>query len=202
MIGTLRISTILTSILLIVFGISKASESVRIVSDIAEEKANLTVNATGLAGAALILDIPVVGINSVYIDGEEFQEIQLPMADKLINGQVSEDGDPLDALVLVTNPTYPGILIEARPIGLLRMRDDGEADDKIICVSTNDPRYLHTTDISNIEDHNRSEIAHFFQVYKDLEGKKVEIIGWESSKKAKQVIVESIKRYKDTLKKY
>ena len=115
---------------------------------------------------------------------------------------LSEDGDPLDALVLVTNPTYPGILIEVRPIGLLRMRDDGEADDKIICDSTNDPRYLHTTDISNIEDHNLSEIAHFFQVYKDLEGKKVEIIGWESSKQAKQVIVESIKRYKDTLKKY
>jgi inorganic pyrophosphatase len=65
-----------------------------------------------------------------------------------------------------------------------------------------DARYLHTADISNIEDHNRSEIAHFFQVYKDLEGKKVEIIGWESSKEAKQVIVESIKRYRDTLKKY
>jgi len=105
-------------------------------------------------------------------------------------------------LVLVTNPTYPGILIEARPIGLLRMKDDGEVDDKIICVATNDPRYLHTTDIAKIEDHNRSEIAHFFQVYKDLEGKKVEIIGWESSKDAKKVIVESIKRYRDTLKKY
>ncbi len=115
---------------------------------------------------------------------------------------MSDDGDPLDALVLVTNPTYPGILIEARPVGLLQMKDDGQMDDKIICVATNDPRYLHTTDITTIEDHYRSEIAHFFQVYKDLEGKKVEILGWKSAKEAKVVIIESIKRYKDTLKKY
>ncbi|MEK6930776.1 MAG: inorganic diphosphatase, partial [Thermoproteota archaeon] len=113
-----------------------------------------------------------------------------------------EDGDPLDALVLVTNPTYPGILIEARPIGLLQMTDDGKLDDKIICVSINDPRYLHTVDITDMEDHYRSEIGHFFQVYKDLEGKKVEILGWKGSKEAKKIIVESIKRYKDTLKKY
>ena len=79
---------------------------------------------------------------------------------------------------------------------------DAIAENTTTITPTNDPRYLHTTDISNIEDHNRSEIAHFFQVYKDLEGKKVEIIGWEFSKQAKQVIVESIKRYKDTIKKY
>ena len=114
---------------------------------------------------------------------------------------MSEDGDPLDALVLVTNPTYPGVLIESRPIGLLQMKDDGESDDKIICVSTNDPRYDCKADITDIEDHYRSEIAHFFQVYKDLEGKKVEIIGWKSAKDAKKVITESIKRYNDDLKK-
>jgi len=107
----------------------------------------------------------------------------------------------LDALVLVTNPTYPGVLIESRPIGLLQMNDDGESDDKIICVSTNDPRYLKTLDISDMEDHNRLEIAHFFEVYKELEGKKVEITGWKSAKDAKAVIVESIKRYNDTVKK-
>ena len=82
------------------------------------------------------------------------------------------------------------------------LSEDGDPDDKIICVSTNDPRYLHTADISDIEDHYRSEIAHFFQVYKELEGKKVEILGWKSSKDAKTVIVDSIKRYKNTLKKY
>ncbi|MDH3204760.1 MAG: inorganic diphosphatase, partial [Nitrosopumilus sp.] len=79
---------------------------------------------------------------------------------------------------------------------------DGEPDDKIICVSINDPRYLHTVDIADIEDHYRSEIGHFFQVYKDLEGKKVEILGWRSSKEAKTVVLESVKRYKNTLQKY
>ena len=95
-----------------------------------------------------------------------------------------------------------GVLIEARPIGLLQMKDNGELDDKIVCVSTNDPRYLHTADISDIQDHYRSEIAHFFQVYKDLEGKKVEILGWQSAKESKSIILESIKRYKNTLKKF
>ncbi|MBI5859868.1 MAG: inorganic diphosphatase [Nitrosarchaeum sp.] len=140
--------------------------------------------------------------NMIKLDRVLFSPFHYPGDYGLIPQTLSEDGDPLDALVLVTNPTYPGILIEARPIGLLQMKDDGKLDDKIICVSTNDPRYLHTVDITDIEDHYRSEIGHFFQVYKDLEGKKVEILGWRGSKEAKGIIVESIKRYKDTLKKY
>ena len=140
--------------------------------------------------------------NMIKLDRVLFSPFHYPGDYGLIPQTLSEDGDPLDALVLVTNSTYPGILIESRPIGLLQMKDDGEPDDKIICVSTNDPRYLHTTDIENIEDHYRSEIAHFFQVYKELEGKKVEILGWKSAKDAKTVVIESIKRYKETLKKY
>ena len=140
--------------------------------------------------------------NMIKLDRVLFSPFHYPGDYGLIPQTLSDDGDPLDALVLVTNPTYPGILIEARPIGLLQMKDDGKLDDKIICVATNDPRYLHTADITDIEDHYRSEIAHFFQVYKDLEGKKVEILGWKSAKEAKTVIIESIKRYKDTLKKY
>lgn len=138
--------------------------------------------------------------NMMKLDRVLFSPFHYPGDYGIIPQTLSEDSDPLDALVLVTNPTYPGILIEARPIGLLQMKDEGELDDKIICVSTNDPRYLHTTDITHVEDHYRSEIAHFFQVYKDLEGKKVEILGWEPSDKAKQVILDSIKRYQKTLK--
>lgn len=140
--------------------------------------------------------------NMIKLDRVLFSPFHYPGDYGLVPQTLSEDGDPLDALVLVTNPTYPGILIEARPIGLLQMKDDGKSDDKIICVSTNDPRYLHTVDIADMADHYRSEVAHFFQVYKDLEGKKVEILGWKGSKEAKQIIIESIKRYKDTLKKY
>ena len=140
--------------------------------------------------------------NMMKLDRVLFSPFHYPGDYGIIPQTLSEDGDPLDALVLVTNPTYPGILIESRPIGLLRMKDNGESDDKIICVSTNDPRYLHATDISNIEDHCRSEIGHFFQVYKDLEGKKVEVLGWESAQEAKSVVISSIKRYKNTLKKF
>lgn len=140
--------------------------------------------------------------NMVKLDRVLFSPFHYPGDYGFVPQTLSEDGDPLDILVLVTNPTYPGILIEARPIGLLQMKDDGKPDDKIICVSINDPRYLHTVDIADIEDHYRSEIGHFFQVYKDLEGKKVEILGWKSSKEAKTVVLESVKRYKNTLQKY
>ena len=140
--------------------------------------------------------------NMIKLDRVLFSPFHYPGDYGLVPQTLSEDGDPLDALVVVTNPTYPGILIEARPIGLLQMKDDGESDDKIICVATNDPRYLHTVDITDMEDHHRSEIAHFFQVYKELEGKKVEILGWKTAKEAKDVIIESIKRYKNTLKKF
>ena len=114
----------------------------------------------------------------------------------------ADDGDPLDALVLVTNPTYPGILIECRPIGLLRLKDQGSSDDKIICVSINDPRYMNTKDVTDMEEHHLKEMAHFFQVYKDLEGKKVEVLGWDSAEKAKTVIIDAVKNYKKILSKY
>ena len=140
--------------------------------------------------------------NMIKLDRVLFSPFHYPGDYGLVPQTLSEDGDPLDALVLVTNSTYPGILIEARPIGLLQTNDDGESDDKIICVATNDPRYFHTADIADMEDHHRSEIAHFFQVYKELEGKKVEILGWKTAKEAKEVIIESIQRYKNTLKKF
>jgi len=158
----------------------------------------------------VIVEIPKGSMNKyeydkknhiIKLDRVLFSPFHYPGDYGLVPQTLSEDGDPLDALVLVTSPTYPGILIESRPIGLLEMKDDGELDDKIICVATNDPRYFHTADITDIEDHHRSEIAHFFQVYKDLEGKKVEILGWKPAKDAKDVIIDSIKRYNDTLEK-
>lgn len=90
----------------------------------------------------------------------------------LIPQTLSDDGDPLDVLVLVTNPTYPGVLLEARPIALLKMKDTYETDDKIHCVAVNDPRFASYKNVTDVEEHILKEISHFFQVYKDLEGKK------------------------------
>lgn len=140
--------------------------------------------------------------NLIKLDRVLFSPLHYPGDYGMIPQTLSEDGDPLDALVLVTNPTYPGILIEAKPIGLLRIKDSGEVDDKILCVAKNDPRFANYNDISDIEEHILKEISHFFQVYKDLEGKKVEIIGWKNREEAKLVILNAVKFYKEKFKKF
>lgn len=133
--------------------------------------------------------------NLIKLDRVLFSPLHYPGDYGLIPRTFAEDDDPLDALVLVNNPTYPGVLIEARPIGLLRMIDSGKTDDKILCAAKNDPRYSSYKDITNIEEHVLKEIAHFFQVYKDLEGKKVEIIGWLPVEEAKRVILDAVKQH-------
>ena len=115
----------------------------------------------------------------------------------MIPQTLSADGDPLDVLVLVTNPTYPGILIEARPIALLKMSDGSNTDSKVLCVARNDPRYSSYKDIKHVEKHTLKEISHFFQIYKDLEGKKVHVIGRENANRAKKVILTAIESCKN-----
>ncbi len=107
------------------------------------------------------------------------------------------DGDPIDVLVLTTEPSFPGCLIEARPIGLIEMEDEKGIDNKILAVSINDPRFFHMKDIKDISQHTMKEIKHFFETYKALEPKKwVRVRGWFGNKKAKKTIAESIQFYK------
>lgn len=91
---------------------------------------------------------------------------------------LGEDGDPLDALVLVSEPTFPGCVIEVSPIGLFKMFDEKGPDDKILCVPVSDPIWNKVTELEEVNLHLKKEIEHFFQVYKDLEKKKVGIEGW------------------------
>ncbi len=109
-----------------------------------------------------------------------------------------EDGDPCDILVLVNEPTFPGCQIDARPIGVLMMLDRGEPDDKILAVPSNDPYYSEYFDIADIPQHYLKEVEHFFHIYKDLEGRRVQTVGWEKSVKAMRVIMDSIGRYAET----
>ncbi len=106
-----------------------------------------------------------------------------------------EDGDPLDILVRINEPTFPGCQIEARPIGVLKMLDKGEPDDKILAVPASDPFHNEYFDIADLPQHYLAEIEHFFHIYKDLEGKRVTILGWEKSEVAMQIIQDSIVRY-------
>ena len=88
-------------------------------------------------------------------------------------------GDPLDALVLLEEPTFPGCLIRCRAIGMFRMRDEKGLDDKILCVAATDPRMSGLADIDDVNEFDRLEIQHFFEVYKALEpGKEVETATW------------------------
>lgn len=139
--------------------------------------------------------------NVIKLDRVLYSPFYYPGDYGIIPQTYAEDGDPLDAIVLVTNPTYPGVLIEARPIGLLRMKDSNEMDYKILCVAKDDPRYSGVKDIGDVEGHYLKEIAHFFQTYKQLEGKKVEIKGWGNAASAKTAILASIKHYQKMFKK-
>ena len=106
-----------------------------------------------------------------------------------------EDGDPLDILVLLKEQTFAGCMIDVRPIGVLRMLDRGEPDDKILGVPLHDPAHEEFFDIADIPQHMLREIEYFFSTYKDLEGKRVQAAGWEKSERAMQIVEESIERY-------
>ena len=109
-----------------------------------------------------------------------------------------EDGDPLDVLVLVKEQTFPGCLIDVRPIGVLNMLDRGEPDDKILAVPMHDPYHHEFFDIADIPQHLLKEVEYFFATYKDLEGKRVQIRGWQKSEVAMRIVNESIARYDET----
>ena len=109
-----------------------------------------------------------------------------------------EDGDPFDILVIVSEPTFPGCIIEARPIGIFRMEDKGKSDDKILAVPQRDPRYAEFQDLANVPSHTLVEIEHFFSVYKALEeGGRVTTHGWEDAAAARQAIRHAMELYRE-----
>jgi inorganic pyrophosphatase len=102
-----------------------------------------------------------------------------------ITGTLSEDGDPTDALLLIDEPTFPGCHVFARPVGCLEMSDEKGADFKILCVAVGDPHQAHVSKLADIRPHRLVEIEHFFQTYKLLEDKTVDVIGWEDVDRAR-----------------
>lgn len=100
------------------------------------------------------------------------------------------DGDPIDVLVILTHPTFPGCVVESKPVGVLEMRDEKGRDDKIICIATRDPRFAELSALDDLSEHARREIVHFFEIYKQLEEKSVEVIGWQPKETAHRIIEE------------
>jgi inorganic pyrophosphatase len=135
----------------------------------------------------------------IRLDRMLFTSTRYPDDYGFIEDTLGEDGDPLDALVLLEEPTFPGCLIRCRALGMFRMRDEAGGDDKVLCVPTGDQRAAWRQDIDDVSDFHRLEIQHFFEVYKDLEpGKSVEGAHWVGRADAEAEIVRSIQRAKDT----
>jgi len=112
-----------------------------------------------------------------------------------IDATLGRDNDPLDALVLLPEPTFPGCVIRCRAIGMFLLRDEAGPDEKVICVMATDPRYEHVRDLHHLPEFQRDEIEHFFLIYKDVEpGKSVEKIRWGNRAEAEEEITNSFRR--------
>jgi inorganic pyrophosphatase len=136
----------------------------------------------------VVIEIPKGQRNKYEVDHETgrirldrmlFTATRYPSDYGFIEDTLADDGDPLDALVLLEEPTFPGCVIRCRAIGMFRMRDEKGADDKVLCVVATDPRQAHYVDITDVAEFDLLEIQHFFEVYKALEpGKGVEGFRW------------------------
>jgi inorganic pyrophosphatase len=151
-----------------------------------------------------IIEIPADGVTKYEydkklhvfrVDRNLFSPVHYPGDYGFIPSTLGNDGDPLDVLVLVDTPSFPGCLQEVRPIGALDMIDQGLSDEKILCVGASNPRYKDVANYSEIYPHILKEITHFFSIYKDLEGKRVEVRGWRDADWAKQVILKAREAY-------
>lgn len=131
------------------------------------------------------------------LDRVLYSPLHYPGEYGLIPRTYAEDGDPLDVLIIMQEPTFPGCVIRCRPIGLLNMLDGGERDTKILAVPEHDPLYGDVKDLDDIPSHFKREVSHFFQTYKELEAGKVDTEGWDGASAAFQAIRESQQAYMD-----
>ncbi len=134
----------------------------------------------------------------IFLDRMLFTSMHYPADYGFIPNTLAEDGDPLDIMALVVEPTFPGCRIRVRPIGLFLMEDQGFPDHKVISVPWNDPRFEDTRDISEMPEHTRLEFEHFFTAYKQLEKKKTAVLGWRPLADVAPVIAASLARYGHT----
>jgi inorganic pyrophosphatase len=152
----------------------------------------------------MIVEIPKNSANKYEYDGALgvfrldrtlYSPMHYPGDYGFIPGTVADDNDPMDVLCLVDSPSFPGCLIEVRPVGILNMVDNAEGDQKVLAVPNRNPRYdqIHTMD--QIFPHVRREIEHFFTIYKELEGKQTKMQGWGGPREARKALVESRNAY-------
>jgi inorganic pyrophosphatase len=125
------------------------------------------------------------------LDRVLYSSVHYPTDYGYVIDTLADDGDALDALVVVNEPTFPGCLIAARPIGVLNMRDEKGGDDKILAVPSSDPRFGSISDLDRLDPHWLREIENFFRTYKELEDKWTEVVGWQGAEAASRIILEA-----------
>ena len=132
----------------------------------------------------------------IYLDRYLYTPMGYPADYGYIDHTLGEDGDPLDAMVLLTESVFPGVLVRGRIVGMYTMTDEAGGDDKLLAVPAGDPRWDHIQDISDVSHFELDAIAHFFEHYKDLEpGKEVEPGGWVGRDEAMKVADAAVARY-------
>src|SRR5262249_18716762 len=135
-------------------------------------------------------------LGAIKLDRFLFASVVYPTDYGFIPETLGEDGDPLDAMVVVTEPTFPGCWIPVKVIALFRMRDDKGVDDKVVCVPSADPNWKDVEKLEDLSETLRDEISHFFSIYKQPEGIAVKVDGWFPREQAIEVIEEAQKRYR------
>ncbi len=134
-------------------------------------------------------------LGQLRFDRMLFSAVHYPSDYGFILNTLAGDGDALDALVLVWEPTFPGCIIKVKPVGLFKMRDEKGPDEKILCVPLFDPLWNYIECLADVPPHLLKEMQHFFTIYKDLEETKTGVEGWEEREAAIRVIRESQQRY-------
>jgi inorganic pyrophosphatase len=156
-----------------------------------------------------LIEIPAGSQNKYEFDKEKgvlrldrvlFSPVHYPTDYGYIADTLEEDGDPIDILVMVTNPTIPGCIIDCRVVGVLAMADDKGIDNKLLGVPVKDPRFEQIHDLKDVPPHVLREIEHFFRTYKDLEGKLTTIQGWKGAADAAQAYERAKAAYQPAVK--
>ncbi|MDE5071288.1 MAG: inorganic diphosphatase [Trichodesmium sp. St16_bin4-tuft] len=132
-------------------------------------------------------------LQAFALDRVLYSSVQYPYDYGFVPNTLANDGDPLDGIVIMDEPTFPGCVIPARPIGMLEMIDGGDRDEKILCVPDKDPRYTEVKSLKDVEPHRLEEIAEFFRTYKNLEKKVTEILGWKDVDQVMPLVEKCVK---------
>jgi inorganic pyrophosphatase len=135
------------------------------------------------------------GLRVFRLDRVLYSPMHYPGDYGFVPGTVAADGDPVDILVLMTRPTFPGALIRARPLGYLEMSDEKGRDQKVLAVPVDDPRFDSNRHLDTVSRHRLREIEHFFAIYKELEGKQTHVDGWHGMDETHSLIRATIDAY-------